>query len=72
MAEDLFLEFNRAGLLPFQFDTIGSWWYKDEGMDLIAYQKESSSILFCECKWQDQVNGEKLLIQLKEKATGVQ
>jgi len=53
MAEDLFLEFNRGGLLPFRFDTIGSWWDKGEQIDLVAYQKESSFILFCECKWQD-------------------
>lgn len=71
MVEDLFLEFNREGFLPFHFDTIGSWWNKGEEIDLVAYQKESSSILFCECKWQDSVNAEKLLAQLKEKAMGV-
>ncbi|MCX6700222.1 MAG: ATP-binding protein [Methanomicrobiales archaeon] len=71
MAEDLFLEFNREGLLPFRFDMIGSWWDKGEEIDLVAYQKEGPSILFCECKWQDQVNGEKLLAQLKEKSAGV-
>ena len=71
MAEDLFLEFNREGFLPFRFDTIGSWWDKGEEIDLVALQKEGSSILFCECKWQDQVNAEKLLMQLKEKAAGV-
>jgi len=71
MVEDLFHEFNREGFLPFHFDTIGSWWNKGEEIDLVAYQKESSSILFCECKWQDSVNAEKLLAQLKEKAMGV-
>lgn len=71
MAEDLFLEFNREGLLPFCFDTIGSWWDKGEEIDIVAYQKESSSILFCECKWQEKVNAEKLLVKLKEKAAAV-
>jgi hypothetical protein len=71
IAEDLFLEFNREGLLPFRFDTIGSWWDKGEEIDLVAFSKEGSSILFCECKWQDAVNAEKLLKKLKEKAAGV-
>ena len=71
MAEDLFLVFNRGGLLPFRFDTIGSWWDKGEEIDLVAYQKESSSILFCECKWQSLANSEKLLVHLKKKAAGV-
>ncbi len=71
MVEVLFLEFNREGLLPFRFDTIGSWWDKCEEIDIVAYQKESSSILFCECKWQEKVNAEKLLVKLKEKAAGV-
>lgn len=71
MAEDLFLEFNRKGLLPFRFDTIGSWWDKGEEIDLVALQKEGPSILFCECKWQDSVNAEKLLEKLKQKAAGV-
>jgi hypothetical protein len=51
---------------------IGNWWDKGEEIDLVALQKESSSILFCECKWQDRVNAEKLLAQLKEKAAAVQ
>ena len=72
MVEDLFCEFNREGLLPFRFDTIGNWWDKGEEIDLVALQKESSSILFCECKWQDRVNAEKLLAHLEEKAAAVQ
>ncbi|MFA5331422.1 MAG: ATP-binding protein [Methanoregula sp.] len=71
MVEDLFCEFNREGLLPFRFDTIGNWWDKGEEIDLVALQKESSSILFCECKWQDRVDAEKLLLQLKKKAAAV-
>jgi len=72
MVEDLFCEFNREGLLPFRFDTIGNWWDKGEEIDLVALQKDGSSILFCECKWQERVNAEKLLVHLKEKAAAVQ
>jgi len=71
MVEDLFLEFNRKGLLPFRFDAIGSWWDKGEEIDLVAFRKEDHSILFCECKWQDNVHAEKLLGKLKEKAAHV-
>jgi AAA+ ATPase superfamily predicted ATPase len=71
MVEDLFYEFNREGLLPFRFDTIGNWWDKGEEIDLVALHKEGPSILFCECKWQDQVDAEKLLVQLKKKAEAV-
>jgi len=68
MVEDLFCEFNRKGLLPFRFDTIGNWWDKGEEIDLIAFKKDGSCILFCECKWQEQVNAKKILEHLKEKA----
>ena len=71
MVKDLFLEFNRDGLLPFRFDTIGSWWDKGEEIDLVAIQKEGPSILFCECKWQDSVNADNLLAKIKEKAAAV-
>jgi AAA+ ATPase superfamily predicted ATPase len=71
MVEDLFLEFNGKGLLPFRFETIGSWWDKGEEIDLVAISEPDHSILFCECKWQDAVNAENLLLRLKEKAAGV-
>jgi AAA+ ATPase superfamily predicted ATPase len=71
MVEDLFLEFNGKGLLPFRFETIGSWWDKGEEIDLVAISEPDHSILFCECKWQDAVNAEQVLSRLKEKAAGV-
>ncbi|MEN6609894.1 MAG: ATP-binding protein, partial [Methanoregulaceae archaeon] len=71
MVEDLFCEFNREGLLPFRFDTIGNWWDKGEEIDLVALQKEGPSILFCECKWQEQVDPDGLLVQLEKKAAAV-
>jgi AAA+ ATPase superfamily predicted ATPase len=68
IVEDLFYEFNREGLLPFRFDTIGNWWDKGEEIDLVALQKEGPSILFCECKWQEVADAEKILARLREKA----
>lgn len=71
MAEDLLIEFNREGLLPFRFDAIGGWWDKGEEIDRIALQRGGPSILFCECKWQERVNAKKILVQLKRKAASV-
>lgn len=46
----------------------GTWWYKDKEIDLVALNDVSKEILFVECKWQDKVNAEKVLFELKEKA----
>lgn len=71
MAEDLLIEFNSNDLLPFRFETIGSWWDKGEEIDLVAYSGPDRAILFCECKWQNLVNAKSVLIQLKKKAVSV-
>ena len=71
IVEDLFLEFNPHGLLPFRFETIGSWWDKGVEIDLVALSETERACLFCECKWQDAVNAEQILSLLKEKAAGV-
>jgi hypothetical protein len=71
MAEDLLIEFNKNDLLPFRFETIGSWWDKGEEIDLVACNGPDRAILFCECKWQDAVNARTILVQLKKKAVFV-
>ena len=71
MVEDLLIEFNNNGFLPFSFDTIGSWWDKGEEIDLIAIRTQEPAILFCECKWQEQIDAEKILSILKEKTKKV-
>jgi AAA+ ATPase superfamily predicted ATPase len=71
IVEDLFLEFNQKGLLPFRFETIGSWWDKGVEIDLVALSETERACLFCECKWQDAVNAEQVLSLLKDKAAGV-
>jgi AAA+ ATPase superfamily predicted ATPase len=47
---------------------IGTWWYKDKEIDIVAINKKKKDILFGECKWKDKVNAEKILSQLKEKS----
>jgi AAA+ ATPase superfamily predicted ATPase len=52
----------------FTFIKIGKWWYKDREIDIVALNEQSKEILFCECKWKEEVDSEKILQQLKEKA----
>ena len=51
---DLLWDFNTRGLLPFTFVECSRWWYKEDEIDLIATNKKQ--FLFCEVKWQDDVN----------------
>lgn len=50
------------------FDKIGRWWYKDNEIDIVALNKKEKGILFGECKWQDNVDSDKILNELKEKS----
>ncbi len=60
----------------FDFQRIGKWWghyrenniRKEVEIDLVALNEKTKEILFCECKWKDKVNAEKVLEELKEKA----
>jgi uncharacterized protein len=51
----------------------GHWWYKEDEIDLVAVNDESSSLVFGECKWGptrlDEANG--IIKRLKEKAKRV-
>jgi AAA+ ATPase superfamily predicted ATPase len=58
--------------MPFLFNKIGSWWHKDKEIDIVALNDQTKEILFGECKWQSNVNAEKLLTELKEKAKNVE
>ncbi len=52
----------------FKFPEIGHWWYKDKEIDIVGINNKTEEILFGECKWQDNVDAEKLLKKLKRKA----
>jgi AAA+ ATPase superfamily predicted ATPase len=61
---------------PFSISRAGRWWgfYRENDkrreleIDIVALNEETGEILFCECKWQDNVDSEKLYKELKEKA----
>ena len=44
------------------------WWHKDKEIDIIALNENTKEILFCECKWKDNVNPRKIIKDLVEKS----
>lgn len=42
----------RAGKLPAHFSQWGRWWDRENEIDVVALDRETQDILFCECKWQ--------------------
>ena len=67
---------NKTIGLPFDADKIGRQWgsiptepreSNQYEIDIVALEEKGKNILFCECKWQDNVNPEKVLEELKEK-----
>jgi len=71
MVMDLFELYNQHSVLPFVFTRIGSWWHKGEEIDIVALREDEEKILFCECKWQEEVNGERVFADLISKVAGV-
>lgn len=55
-----------------QVTKIGRWWRKDKEIDIVAFNDNKKEILFAECKWQDKVDAERVLAELKEKAKSVE
>jgi len=80
VGREFFTELNTKGTMPFKFSKIGTWWgpYRDNEerktaeIDIVALNDSTKEILFCECKWQDNVDAKKILAELKEKAKFVQ
>jgi AAA+ ATPase superfamily predicted ATPase len=68
---DLFELFNQYGLLPFVYTRLGSWWHRGGEIDIVCLRADQSNILFCECKWQDDVDGDRILAELRTKASRV-
>lgn len=67
--------------LPFNYERVGKQWGKIQGkpkgeneyeIDIVALNEQTREILFAECKWQEKVNANKILSELKEKAKFVE
>ncbi|MCD6464111.1 ATP-binding protein [Candidatus Woesearchaeota archaeon] len=72
--ENLMLELIKLKELPLgaNFEEVRKWWFKDKEIDIIALNEEKKQILFGECKWRGNVNAERIVKQLAEKAGFVQ
>jgi len=70
MVIDLLFYLNGTGKLPFPciFSSMRRWWNKGEEIDIVGISESDSSILFCQVKWQDNVYGKKVILNLKQKA----
>jgi AAA+ ATPase superfamily predicted ATPase len=69
-------EMNRRDELPFKFESIGPYWGKlkrggeraEFEIDAVALNGKTNEILFVECRWQDKVDAERVLRELREKS----
>lgn len=73
MYEQLILDLIRTKSIQIPFSTheVRRWWHKDKEIDVVALNTETKEILFAEGKWKDEVNAEKIVVNLKEKAQHV-
>ena len=71
--ENLILEkIQHKEIAQLQFNEVRRWWHKDKEIDIVAINETANEILFCECKWKDNVAPKKILYELKEKSKSVQ
>ncbi len=68
VCKEFLVELNRQDGLPFRFTKIGSWWHRDNEIDLVALNETTKEILFAECKWQNKRVGINVYDALKEKS----
>ena len=56
---------------PFDFTRIGSWWYGEREIDIIALNDNTKEILFCECKYTNGMLDADIYHNLLEKTRSV-
>lgn len=54
-----------------QYTKISGWWYAEDEIDIVAYDETKDEMLFCECKWQDNIEVTQILTALIKKAEKV-
>ncbi|MDR2570758.1 MAG: ATP-binding protein [Oscillospiraceae bacterium] len=65
---------NISGRLPFRFKDCGRWWgtnplhRAEQEIDLLAYSKDKSAAIFCECKWTNEKISETVIDKLIDKS----
>ena len=69
---DFLIEANANGRLPFSATNIGRWWNKQDEIDIIAFNKKTKEMLFCECKWKAGVKPGAVIDDLRKKSERVE
>jgi hypothetical protein len=71
VAYEFLIEAKRKGSLSFSFKTLGSWWFKDKEIDIVAIDEEKLTATFFEVKWGSlsKEDCERILNDLKAKAS---
>ncbi|MBI4171105.1 MAG: ATP-binding protein [Candidatus Aenigmarchaeota archaeon] len=72
ICKEVLIEANVNDRLPFSATNIGRWWSKQDEIDIIAFNKKAKEMLFCECKWKDNVNPGVIINNLKKKSEHVE
>lgn len=72
ISKDFLVKLRKDGRAPLRFNKIGKWWHRDTEIDIVAVDETKKEILFGECKWQENVNAEKILKKLREKAENLE
>lgn len=56
---------------PWQFTRIGKWWDKQNEIDIVTLDENRKKITFCEVKWKDVSNPERIIDELIKKSENV-
>ncbi|MBI2578355.1 MAG: ATP-binding protein [Candidatus Aenigmarchaeota archaeon] len=72
VCREFLIEANAKGRLPFSATNIGRWWSRQEEMDMVAFNKKTKEMLFCECKWKDNADPNAVISGLKKKSEQVE
>jgi AAA+ ATPase superfamily predicted ATPase len=68
VCKEVLLELSKQNRLPMRFSRIGSWWHRNNEIDIVALNEDTKEILFAECKWQNKKVGIKVYDELIEKS----
>ncbi|MBI4154158.1 ATP-binding protein [Candidatus Woesearchaeota archaeon] len=68
VCREFLIEANLINKLPLSATNLGTWWSKQEEIDIVAFNKRTEDMLFCECKWKADVNPDSVISDLRKKS----
>ncbi len=72
VCKEFLIEANVKGRLPFSATNIGRWWSRQDEIDIVAFNKKTKEMLFCECKWKNNVDPNAIISDLKKKSEHIE